>query len=531
MRKISKYIGLAGWCSIMLSSGLAVSCADDWDDHYDGGPRPERTLWQEITSRPDLADFAKLLKSKGCDKYLDSDQRYTVWAPSGAINTTLVTGEEMSAEEIQIQVVENHIARGLISASSVLNDTIRVLNGKPMPFVWENGRPHFNGAGVKTFNIECSNGDLHILDAQAVYNNNIWSYLRQDAAFSSITEYLYSYNKLVFDPEASTPGGVVNGEQVYLDSVFVLSNELWGQIGYLNDESRRYTMLVPVNECWDKMIGTLKTFYNYADEEENATLAEKYARRKVLDALVFENRRQTKWPDYWTSTAGYDFYHPEEEGGLFYGAESIGCSNGEILKSRDVTLDPYQVLATDIVIEAENYGDYLVTGNYYDKENDRPVFVAAAGTGVSKSHYMKYTSTNLLRGATVTYALPNVLSCSYDIGVVFVPTNLTRNGWITTIDQKKGRVDFELSDGYTKEKVSVKDVEIPGNKLDTIWVKKGHTFAYCDYYPNRLTMTDAKVTLKISSTPKRSESAYTRDLYIDCIVLKPTVNEDLSDEE
>lgn len=525
-----KYARYAVCCSVVAASGLALSCADDWDAHYDGASRPTQTLWQEIASRPELADFAKLLKSRGYDRFLDSDQRYTVWAPMGRVDTTLVTGEDMSTEEVLVQVVENHIARGVIPASSVVNDTIQVLNGKPMPFVATGGVPSFNGTEVKMSNIECSNGDLHILGTQAAYNNNVWSYLRQDASFFHIADYLYSFNEMVFDPDASTPGGVVGGEQVYTDSVFVLSNELWSQIGYLNNENRNYTMLVPVNECWDKLVGSFKAFYNYKDEEE-AELATRYAQRNVLNALVFDMSQQKGRPDYWESTAGYVFYHPEEDDGIFAGTEAISCSNGEILKGTDVKLDPYQVLASNIIIEAEDVGDYLLDGNYYDEENDRPVFVAAAGTGVSSSYYMKFTTTNLLRGATVTYALPNVLSCKYDIGVVFVPTNLTRNGWVSTIDQKKGRVDFELKDGYTGEKASVKDVEIPGNKVDTVWVEKGHAFTYCDYYPERPSMEDAEITLKISSTPKRSESGYTRDLYIDCIVLKPTVNEDLSDEE
>ena len=201
------------------------------------------------------------------------------------------------------------------------------------------------------------------------------------------------------------------------------------------------------------------------------------------------------------------------------------------MKAADVNLSPYQVLNSDIVVEAENIGDYLLTANYYDENKDRPVFVAAANTGVSSSYYMKFTSTNMLRGATVTYAIPNVLSCAYDIGIVFVPMNLTRNGWSSSIDTKKGRVDVELNDKYTKEKLEVEGIEIPGDKVDTIWVARGHQFAYCDYFPNRASMEDAKISLKIVSTPKRSESDYTRDLYIDCILLKPSIDGDLSDEE
>ena len=108
---------------------------------------------------------------------------------------------------------------------------------------------------------------------------------------------------------------------------------------------------------------------------------------------------------------------------------------------------------------------------------------------------------------------------------------MTRNGWSSTVVQKKCRVDFELEDGYTRERTSVEDVEIPGTALDTIWVARNHVFEYCDYNPDRESIDDAEISLTITATAKRSESDYTRDLYIDCIVLKPTVNEGSSYEE
>jgi hypothetical protein len=83
MRKTKRYIRTIGHGMLAFAWVAMSGCADDWDAHYDGQPRPEQTLWQEISSRPELADFAKLLQSRGYDKYLDSDQRYTVWAPVG----------------------------------------------------------------------------------------------------------------------------------------------------------------------------------------------------------------------------------------------------------------------------------------------------------------------------------------------------------------------------------------------------------------------------------------------------------------
>ena len=525
MKMKDKYIQSARWCAVLAVAACVGGCADDWDAHYDGVSRPTQTLWQEITSRPELADFAKLLKDRGYDRYLDSDQRYTVWAPTGQIDSMLVSGEYMSAEEVLVQIVENHIARGIIPASSVVNDTVVMLNGKPMPFVAEGGVPCLNGAAVSTANIECSNGDLHILGAQAPYNHNIWSYLRQDSEMSRLADYMYSFNRWVFSPELSTPGGIVNGQQMYVDSVFVQSNDLWQQFGYLNSEAYDYTMLVPDNTCWDKAMADFKSFFNYSSgnaAEGSEGLAETYAARNLLGALVFNMSDQDPQSDYWTSTGDLAFYRPYDAGGLFDGAEAANCSNGEVLKTGTLNLDPYQVLAKEIVIEAEDYGIYVVDGNYRD--TDRPTRVAVSGTGLSSTAFMTFTSRSAVRGVEVTYVLPGVLSCAYDIGVVMVPTNMTQTGLSPSVEQKRMRLDVVLDDGYANERVEVEGLEYAGDKVDTVWVVRGHEFPYCDYYPDRTSFEDVPITLEITSSANRNESAYVRTLTMDCIVLKPTVN-------
>lgn len=528
MKNISKYIKGMALCVTACAAGgaLVSSCADDWDDHYTGLARPTQTVWQAIQSRPELADFARLLQAKGYDKYLDSDQSYTVWAPVGSIDTTLVTGEDMSEEEILSQVVENHIAHGMIAGSTVVNDTILVLNGKRMPFVAESGVPGFNGTPVTEYNIECSNGELHILTGQAPYNNNIWTYLRQDAGFSDITDYLYSFNEWVFDPENSVVSGVVNGERVYSDSVFVLENQLWDQIGNLNDENIFYTMLVPTNEAWQGMLADYRKFFNYEDGGDS--LAQAYAMRAIVDNLVFAHNSQTYLPD-WISTGGNIFTRPYEDGGIFsHVTDSVSCSNGMIYKSTDIYIDPYETMVEDIVIEAEEEDYQLDLGSSSSRTR---VFVAAANTGVSGSYYAQYTTTSALTSRpNVTFALPNMYSCAYDIGVVFIPQNLTGRGWVTTIDQKPNLVDFTLEDGYSRDRLEVEDVEVPGTAVDTIWVARGYEFPYCDYYPDRTDFRDAQVQLTISNAASRSNTTYTRTLNIDCIILKPS-NENAGNEE
>ena len=148
--------------------------------------------------------------------------------------------------------------------------------------------------------------------------------------------------------------------------------------------------------------------------------------------------------------------------------------------------------------------------------------LSARKNELSENRYIKLIASSPILKPTITYALPDVLSCTYDIGVVFVPMNLTKNGYSSSIAQKDGRVDVELRDDYLGETYKFADIHVDGSRIDTVWITKGHNFKYCDYYPNRTKITDSKLTLKITGTVKRNETtSMSRDMYIDCIVLRP----------
>ena len=114
IRERGKLFLLATSCfAAMLSS-----CADVWDNHYD--PENEKvsagTLWDEISSRSDLAGFRAVLEKCGYSEKLNSDQMYTVFAPVGEIKT-----DGLKKEEIISEVIENHICRYPISANNLLS--------------------------------------------------------------------------------------------------------------------------------------------------------------------------------------------------------------------------------------------------------------------------------------------------------------------------------------------------------------------------------------------------------------------------
>ena len=57
-----------------MSLLFLASCTEVWDSHYDVDGRRQtatRTLWEEISARPELADFADVVRQTG---YLVSRQ-------------------------------------------------------------------------------------------------------------------------------------------------------------------------------------------------------------------------------------------------------------------------------------------------------------------------------------------------------------------------------------------------------------------------------------------------------------------------
>ena len=483
----------------MIVAAATVSCTDSWEEHYAPPAQSALTLWEEISTNEDLSDFAMLLQSRGYDKLLSSNQRFTVWGPNGEIDTSFIAGGVMSEEEITTQVIENHIARSLISVSPAKKDSIKTLNGKLMKIIGDGLHTTFNGVHIEEPNIECSNGLLHITQQQVRFNNNIWTYLRQDADLQLLCDYLYGFNRQVFDSNASTLGGIVGGEKVYSDSVFVTTNELWSKIGYLNAENTSYIMTAPTNNAWNEVVEEFKAFYHYP-EGIYMHMGDSVAKRRIADYLVRRIDSEEELP--------YEAFIND----------TVECSNGTILKAEALNIDPYETFVQDIVIEGEAETYMTKEPSNCDVTN---VFVVTGKNELSKNRYIKLVATSPLLKPTVTYVLPDVLSCKYDIGIVFVPMNLTKNGYSSVIEQKGGRVDVELRDDHVGEVYKNAGLDIDGTKIDTVWVREGHDFEFCDYYPNREKLTDSKLTLKITGVVKRNESTLSRDLYIDCIVLRP----------
>ena len=77
----NKVLGLA------VAALTFVACTDTWDDHYESlgngaNSVHQGSLWQAISSNPNLSNFASVLEACNYKPILDGSQVFTVFAPT-----------------------------------------------------------------------------------------------------------------------------------------------------------------------------------------------------------------------------------------------------------------------------------------------------------------------------------------------------------------------------------------------------------------------------------------------------------------
>lgn len=260
---------------------LLTGCQDDHFDIVSTQPNGDKTLWENIQSRPELSQFADILQSVKYSQteekttnetYADlfnGDQVFTVWAPANGMfdydyyKELLATGIRDSIYKVENYLIRNNMARynNVVSGS----DSVRLIlfNNK---YTWlNNGKKTLNNATITEPNIGSSNGVLHITDGSVNYQPNLYEYLAARADLDSIYQFLKQAQTTEFNEDASTQGPTVDGVATWVDSVTYVSN--WYTTSYmnahLNREDSNYVMIIPTNKAWDKVLEQAKKYYKY----------------------------------------------------------------------------------------------------------------------------------------------------------------------------------------------------------------------------------------------------------------------------
>jgi uncharacterized surface protein with fasciclin (FAS1) repeats len=508
----------------LIFMGLVLAttaCTDDtYDRHYQANPEivTAGNLWETIEAMPELSLFAGLLKDHGYDRLLSQTQAYTVFAPGNEALATLDT----TGMDVRTELIENHIARFILSASGNMTDPVAMLNGKRIGLVNRNDQYYFGAAAfaVPQKSVVASNGIIHVLGSYETFFPNIWEYLAKGNGLDSIRNYLYSFDEIRFIPEASVQGSIVDGQQTYLDSVFINYNTRLSQLGYINREDSAYVMLVPDNEAWTEAYNRISGYYVYYNK--NAHVADSLQRTNTAYALVqdlfFNANLQASPQDSLISTSKHTFYNPGE---LFAGAEPVTTSNGTAYIARQLKFNAWESWHEPICVEAER-----TFGRENTMSTPSVERVTDLSNAISGGRYLRLDPTTGSGNPTVTFDIPNTLSANYDIYCVFVSEKVKNPN---AQGLKACKVYFNLSYMDNAGKIVTDrfpasgNVETNPNAIDTLLVVEDFKFPVANYGESDATGEPlTTVSLKVISNVARSETTeFSRVLLLDCILLEP----------
>lgn len=516
---------------------LAATSCSDFSDYNaidaSAEPSADKTLWENIKANANLSDFAEVLEKVGYDKVLNASHTYTVWAP---VNGSFDKDSLFSLSESKIikEFVKNMVANYSHQETDLNDTTVFMLNEKLLKFHGKNtssmtfdGQSLVANAESTAYNYPSINGILYTVSKPSTFRSNGYEVISdvKDKA-GKFYDMIMKYHTETLDEKNSVKGEIVNGLQVYDDSVLIVSNTYTeGSLrSKIACEDSLYTVLIPNDEAWTEAYDRIKKYYNYIPEINYQDLTdEKLSGKKggsnsTGTCFMEKNIGQktikltSKPADsdfsdnaaYWTDSISkrlltYNFIYSETNtkynskfanGQKFTEADSIYSTTRNLLTNLpelDKATVETKVLSNGHARIIDKF-PFKSWETYAPEIRTRNVgrYVTASGSNVSRvtvlnpskdictfdkvnEENLNYVRVNVPQGSAfapeMDFTLSNVLSTTYDIYAVVVP------GWIenqgdSTYVRKPYTLRFDLN--YTNEKNEEVRGRFNGKELVTV---------------------------------------------------------------
>ena len=479
-----KYILPAFGCVCCIFAATLTSCADKWDDHYQGSLDTSAnapTLYEQVKADPDLANFLRVVDHVGYNAVLSSPQTLTLWAPAisaaqaDSINrlydeqrqllVTLPDGSKRNTKDKDntavTQFMQNHIALFGHSVNTNYEDSIRMMNGKYMVLTSND----LGGVPFIKKNIVASNGIMYKLGQKEPFFPNVREGLSLDPALKSVADFYRKFDQYDLDETSSVQMGVVDGEIVYADSVTILSNRLHNTLGYIQREDSSYLFLAPSTEVWKRDSTKYHEYFNYISTMENRdSVAGLNASMGVLCGRLFNlnlqhdnyvdsifNTLYVRHADYYGLNVFYNpkgAWNPETNEGILGGLKPQQCSNGLLYVDNEGRIDPKLTFMQNccilgsnmryrttpqLMVNAERQPQVAITTHYL--LDSIRIDGQLHDFSILKDNYIEVapiTYQNVTnRNSSIYFTLPNTVSgVYYNVYVVMVPAFAAQDGYI-----------------------------------------------------------------------------------------------------
>jgi len=532
--------------SIFTTGLMMCACNDAWNDHYqaEGTSDAAYSLYQLVEQNPDLSDFARLLQVTHLynnlhvtpvtyAQLLNSDQSLTVWAPVNGtynVDSLLTLCETTQGDSIVSQhFVGNHIAHHLYNMNTQTEGKVKMLNNKSVTI--SSGALQDVPVREGMQNLPATNGLLNVLTDKVEYSYNLYEGLTSLPVFAHIGPFMKSFEIKELDEENSIVADMVDGQKVYSDSVMIEDNQLFKTIDYINSEDSSFTMIVPTASMLEPLLAEAKTYFNFGIQAKADSIQNYWASMSLLQDLIYNNRTQCSLQDsvnmtsyaakaypYHVNEYPYHvYYRPLEAGGLLDPANfssKMSCSNGVIYSLNRWPFTKQQLYFRPITIQAEREANLL------ESKDCTVDYRTVMADSVSGNGYMVIKGKTNTSNWTATFEVQNTLSGTYDVHAVILPKTVYN---IYSRDKKPNKftavINYVDENGKKKSETFKNEISNDPYKSDTVLIGRVKLPVACYQQPE----ANVSVQLKCSITSRQTN--YSREMYLDCIYLKPVEEE------
>lgn len=512
---------------------LLTSCSDTWDDHYQGLSNAEnKSLLQMIEENENLSDFLKVLQNTHLYNnnhrteityadLLNDDQSLTVWAPTNGtfdVEDLLKQCRTTKGDSIVGQHFSgNHIAHTLIRSNNASwqQDPMNHINLFNNKYLYVKDIP-----SLASIDIPANNGLLNISSSIVPYTYNVYEGLTSLSEASHIGSFLKTYERFKLDEEASIQRGIEDGKKVYSDSVLITENNLFRMFGKINSEDSTYLALLPSSDTWDDVLDEAKPYFFYGTGEVADSISNYWKNLLLMQDLFFNLNEQVSIADsikstnYSKFTPEYNvFYRPLDKGGILDPdniEKELECSNGSIMYLKSWPFTKEQLYFRPVKVEGEREANIIQ--NNECTFNYRTVY----DSKISNDGYLDIVPRNNANW-TATFEVANTLAGTYDICLVLLPKTVS-NPYSRDFKPNKftAVLNYVDKDGNKSSVNFDEELTNNGETIDTVKIGR-FALPTCNYGQQNVT-----VSLQIKcSIQSRQTKDYSREMYLDCIYLKP----------
>ena len=311
------------------------------------------------------------------------------------------------------------------------------------------------------------------------------------------------------------------GVPVYVDSVVIERNRFLNRLGLIAAEDSTYWVVAPTEAGWKKAWQEAEQYFQYDEKMLKRDSLQHYWTTYALLSDAVYNMTDQKSVDDSLISVPYNrlkpeyhvFYKPFAEGGVLSQATPVACSNGVLYKTQEWPFTPEQTYFKELWSEGEQTS--LITNYRACTYNTRRL----ATDSISEGAYLDIVPESGTSNWEVTFRVNNTLSGTYDICAVVLPKSVANQkdpdlkpnkfrAYVNYVDEKGAEQVFNCNNKEFTNKPEL---------VDTIVLAEAFHFPACNY-----DQQDIKVSVRLQcSITARQTSQYAREMYLDCIYLRP----------